>query len=251
MAKIATILGRPGDVTYWQNLLASTTQTVEAALFPDGPSGQANEHYFPNDPTCTLTGIRPNCKDLPGLTVAMLNSPDLGAPYVQNLVNEFITNYDPAGVGQVLQPADAKGEDVDYLALGLIRHGQGQLLPVVLNDWIADAVNVPIYSEWYAGASPQGNGNDPMGAFGIVAFVLQNNGYMFDDGLPSFYNLQGTNGAVNNIPWRGKTFSAVLNASTGTETLTGSAVANNHACTKIHIGTTLYQLPQTCLTGSR
>jgi hypothetical protein len=86
-----------------------------------------------------------------------------------------------------------------------------------------------------------------LGRAGLIDFVLMKHGYVTENGLPTFYDLDGVDGGVSHVTIRGRTLSSSLDSAAGTVSLTGGALQPDARCRSIDVAGGLASVDESCL----
>lgn len=231
-AESARVLGLDADAASFLALQKTLLAQYQEWFFM--PDGRAVQYYWTSKPDATYdqrkgtvnyvgTGLH-----LPGLTDAETTA----------IMARFDAEYDPVAQFAGTASDSIKTPDAQFVAYGLIEHGQAQKVQVYLESTLRDITRTNRFSEVYQqgknpGDAPISRGESPT-TFGM-AHVIDNlwmlNGYRSDEGTPTFVRLPGATGGVSGLHHLGRSFSIDLD---GTQVvLGGDAAAQPGVCDRV------------------
>lgn len=231
-AESARVLGRGADAASFLSLQKTLLAQYQEWFFM--PDGRAVQYYWTSKPDATYeqregtvnyvgTGLH-----LPGLTDAETAA----------IMARFDAEYDPTAQFAGTASDSIKTPDAQFVAYGLIEHGQTEKAQIYLESTLRDITRTNQFSEVYQqgkkpGDPPISRGESPT-TFGM-AHVIDNlwmlNGYRSDEGTPTFVRLPGATGGVSGLHYLGRSFSVDLD---GTQVvLGGDAAAQPGVCDRV------------------
>lgn len=211
--QIARVLGRPDEVTFWQQQRQNTGADY-LHWFWDAPGDTLYRIYYTADDKRLVPN---NVWNLKGLYL----DPDLlPAAKRERMIALFHENFSldrPFGITQ------NRFSDLKFISLGLYRAGRIEDARRMTDLILRDVTRAGEFSETYTSTEPPDPGGVRPSSFGarlMTDSVLWHNGLVLDEGLPTLLGMPGAMG-VDNIPVQGDPISVHFNASARTVTLWG------------------------------
>lgn len=230
-AQSARVLGRDADATGFATLQNTLLAQYQEWFFM--PDGTAVQYYWTSRPDATYD----QRKGTVNYVATGLHLPGLTDAETAAIVARFDEEYDPSQQFAGTASDALKAPDAQFVAYGLLEHGQTQKAQVYLEATLRDITRTHKFSEVYQagknGAEPISRGESPT-TFGM-AHVIDNlwilNGFRSDEGTPTFVRLPGATGGVSGLSYLGRPLAVGID---GTQiALAGDAAGQPGVCDRV------------------
>lgn len=230
-AQSARVLGRDADAEGFTTLRNTLLAQYQEWFFM--PDGKAVQYYWTSRPDATYD----QRKGTVNYVGTGLHLPGLTDGETAAIMARFDEEYDPSQQFAGTASDALKAPDAQFIAYGLLEHGQTQKAQVYLEATLRDITRTHQFSEVYQagknGAEPISRGESPT-TFGM-AHVIDNlwilNGFRSDEGTPTFVRLPGAIGGVSGLSYLGRSLDVGID---GTQiALSGDAAQQPGVCERV------------------
>ncbi|WP_159065803.1 S-layer homology domain-containing protein [Gorillibacterium timonense] len=228
--QISELLGKTADAAEWVDSALKLKEDYKNWFFPKKGT-TLYKHW--------LDGSRPDDTGLTMYVTTGLHVPELPEYYVNELVDRFHSEYNPAMQLAGLGNESLKAPDAQFMTYGLLDQGKVEEATVLIHSFTRDIVRTKTFAEVYQKSSeditaiPIATSIYPsiFGNIHLIDNLWIANGYRMDLGAPAFVRLPESTGGIKGLTWMGKGFDADIDGST--IRMTGEATELPGAYSKI------------------